>query len=397
MKLHAPWLENNEIKIATKAFADAGVELRFVGGCVRDTLLGKAFSDIDAATPISPNDVMALLESAGIVAIPTGIAYGTVTALINQKPIQITTLRKDIATDGRHAEVAYTNNWQEDATRRDFTMNALYLSPEGELFDYVGGIADAEKGMVRFIGNADARIKEDYLRILRFFRFSAHYAKGDYDKNGLQACAANVAGIGHLSGERIQYEMMKLLSAKNAASVLSLMHDSSVLSRVLIDFREIDKLKKLEDCSCFEKTLASPLLKLSTILPDQSSLATLARRWKLSNSDKQNITLWHSYAGAITPAMSLAEQKKALRLWGKEHYLSALLLSYAASDQPWKHYAPLLTMIKWEAPLFPLNGDDLKAYGVKPGKLMGATLKRLEEVWEESDYALSREDLLRLV
>src|SRR5579872_7361897 len=209
--LSPPWLKWPETQALIKAFADAKAPIRFVGGCVRDALLGRAVQDVDVATPLRPEATMALLQKAGIKAIPTGIDHGTATAVIHGKHFEITTLRKDVSTDGRHATVAYTDDWKEDAARRDFTINALYLSPDGELFDYFNGARDAKEGHVRFIGNAGERIREDYLRILRFFRFYAWYGKTEPDKEALTACTEAANNIGTLSGERVQQEMLKLL------------------------------------------------------------------------------------------------------------------------------------------------------------------------------------------
>ena len=209
------WLEWPETQSLVRAFAAKNTELRFVGGAVRDALAGRATSDVDVATPALPEAVMELLAAANIQAIPTGIKHGTVTAVLDKKHFEITTLRKDVSTDGRHAEVAYTDDWKADAARRDFTMNALYLSPAGELFDYFEGEKDAMAGRVRFIGGADARIKEDYLRILRFFRFYAWMGKGEADADALAACAANAPKIATLSGERIRILRERISAAFN--------------------------------------------------------------------------------------------------------------------------------------------------------------------------------------
>src|SRR6201996_6519457 len=220
-------------------------EGKFVGGAVRNALLNKPVADIDIATPLLPDDVVARLKKAGLGAVPTGIEHGTVTAVVNGKPLEITTLRRDVSTDGRRATVAFTTDWAEDAQRRDFTMNALYADADGEILDTVGGIADLQAGHVRFVGDPITRIKEDYLRILRLFRFHAWYGKGELDDAALKASAAEKAGLAQLSGERIQKEMLKLLAAENPAPVLRVMAASGILGEILPGDLNIARLERL--------------------------------------------------------------------------------------------------------------------------------------------------------
>lgn len=391
MKLNAPWLRDTEVKTLAKAFEQAKVELRFVGGCVRDTLLEKPFSDMDAATPATPDQVTRLLEAANIQAVPTGVEFGTITAIINHKPFQITTLRKDVATDGRHAEVAYTNAWEEDAARRDFTINALYLGLDGALYDYHGGADDAKAGRVRFIGDAETRIREDYLRILRFFRFNVYYAKTPLDADAIKACESERAVLARLSGERIQVEMLKLLAAPCASDVLSVMEEAGLLEIIGLEPAWVGRVRKIEATS-YENDV---LIKLAALLDSETSVKPLAERWKLSNDKREQLKIWHHHAAAITPSLLPAEQKKMLRRLGDDNYQGAVLLAYAQGDQPWDIYAPLLEVTGWQAPEFPVSGDDLKAHGISEGKALGDALKRLENIWEESDYTLSKEELLR--
>ena len=219
------WIADPDVvRVMQALLAGAGVEARYVGGAVRDTIRGQinygAPVDVDIATTATPEIVVELLRASGLKAVPTGIDHGTVTAVSNHRPVEITTLRRDVATDGRRASVAYTNDWNEDAARRDFTMNAIYVDKDGTLFDPLGGVADAKAGRVVFAGDPDARIQEDYLRILRFFRFYAHCGMGEIDRDGLQACARNLAGLAQLSPERIAKEILKLISAANPMPAL---------------------------------------------------------------------------------------------------------------------------------------------------------------------------------
>jgi poly(A) polymerase len=228
------WLQQSPVRALIAAFAAVGSPLRFVGGCVRDSLLDRPVKDIDAATPAIPPQVITLLEKSGIKAIPTGIAHGTVTAVIENKHVEITTLRRDAQCDGRHASVEFSDDWREDAARRDFTMNALYLSPQGELFDYFGGLDDARHGRVRFIGEPASRIREDGLRVLRFFRFYAWFGRGAPDAAALEACVAERGMIKRLSGERIQKEMLTLLAAPGPVPALRAMQETGVLAEVML-------------------------------------------------------------------------------------------------------------------------------------------------------------------
>ena len=215
-------------RAVTEALSAEGATVRFVGGCVRDAVLGRDAKDVDIATPDPPETVIALLEAAGLKAVPTGIAHGTVTAVADGTPFEVTTLRHDVETDGRHAKVAFTDDWVADAARRDFTLNALYCDADGALYDPVGGIEDARRGRVRFVGDARARIEEDALRLLRFFRFHAHYGRGEADATALAACRELAPLLANLSGERLRDETLKLLAAPESAPVVALMIDMGV-------------------------------------------------------------------------------------------------------------------------------------------------------------------------
>lgn len=385
------WLGWPEIKLLAKAFATQQAELRFVGGCVRDSVLGRAVSDIDMATSLPPQQVMEIGEAAGIKMMPTGLKHGTVTAVVDGRQIEITTLRRDAACDGRHAEVEFTGSWEEDARRRDFTMNALYLSFTGELFDYTNGQADAKAGQVRFIGAADERISEDYLRILRFFRFFAHYGKVPADKEALAACRLGKAALAQLSGERIQQEMLKLLAAENPIPALALMEETGVLAMLL----KAARLQPLTSLLALEKqtdVIALPPTRLATLFAANEIEAT-AGRWKLSNAMRQELLRLHGQE--IKMDMPEAGQKKILRSEGRAAFEQSVLFSWARSGGD---YAPMLELAQnWLTPEFPITGDDLKKLGFEEGKPLGIALKTLEEQWERSDYSLSREALLKAV
>jgi poly(A) polymerase len=284
MKQNPDWLCWPETKTLIAAFAEYPGSLRFVGGAVRDSLLGREVKEVDAATTRYPGEVMSLAIRNGLRAIPTGLEHGTVTIVIGARSFEVTTLRRDIKTDGRHAEVTFTDNWQEDAQRRDFTMNALYLTPEGELFDYFGGEADARAGVVRFIGEPEARIREDYLRILRLFRFYAHYGKTPLDLAALNACRLLGVNLKTLPVERIWQELSKLLIAENAAPALRTMHEHGVLPYVLgYEVDGMDVVAHLERIGASSALTVATDTKLAALLQSTqppASAEALARRLK---------------------------------------------------------------------------------------------------------------------
>lgn len=389
------WMNWPETKVLVQAFASKPGSLQFVGGCVRDALLGRAVHDVDAATTHLPQQVMDLLKASSIACIPTGIDHGTVTAVIAGKHFEITTLRKDIATDGRHAVVAYTDDWKADAARRDFTMNALYLSPVGELHDYFSGAEDAKAGRVRFIGKAEARIKEDYLRILRFFRFHAHYGKGNPDADALKACTELAPGMTALSGERLWQEWNKLLSAPSSTAVLEYIHQRHLWPYMLgAAIKNTALVAGLERSGAPDPQLKLAALLLATDTP-LKVCATVSTRLKLSHAITKHLQTLLAPEKEITAATPLAKQKQFIRKLGKELFCELVMLGQA-KDGNHAAYAPMLQLAKeWNIPVFPVSGDDLLALGMKEGTDLGKALKELEQFWEENNYAPTKEALLK--
>ena len=389
-ELRPDWLFAPEIKTLTWALPG----LRFVGGAVRDSLLGKPVGDVDAAIPLAPEAVMAALEKAGIRAIPTGIAHGTVTALVNHVPFEITTLRKDVATDGRHAQVAFTDDWEADAARRDFTMNALYLSPEGELFDYFGGAEDAKNGVVKFIGDTDARIQEDYLRILRFFRFFAHYGKGEADILTIAACETYAEKIDSLSGERVQAELFKLLAAPESPYTLRLMEQTGILRHVLGFDTRLEPFEMLMTFDNIPLLLRFAIMLLSADNP-AVALVIVAEKLRLSNEYKNQLSLLLQHSSHVKADTPLPQQKHLIRTLGAPVFSALVCLRAAMAGGLTPVYEAMLDVaVEWKVPVFPITGADLKAQGFAEGKALGDKLKELEEKWEASDYALTKEELL---
>jgi poly(A) polymerase len=372
----------------TRAVLDAlGGEARFVGGAIRNALLGAPVGDIDIATPLSPDEVMKRLQAAGLSAVPTGIAHGTITAVSGGKPFEVTSLRRDVSTDGRRAVVTFTTDWKEDSGRRDFAFNALYASADGEIFDYHDGIADLEAGQVRFIGDATQRIREDFLRILRLFRFHAWYGKGEIDDAALRAAAAEKAGLAKLSGERIQKEMIKLLEAENPVPALRAMAASGILSEILPGNLNIARLERLVSIDANNFFAPDPLLRLAALLNDGAS--ALADRWKLSNADRERLEDIVGAREKIVSYLSIREVRKLLYRLGARRFKDRVSLRWAEDAKAsnaiqWR--ALLALADAWEPPKFPLDGGNVMAAGVPQGPLIGRILAEVEEWWIDSDF-----------
>jgi len=375
----------------TRAVLDAlGGQGRFVGGAVRNALLGKPVADIDIATPLLPADVTARLKAAGLGAVPTGIEHGTVTAVANGKPFEVTTLRRDVATDGRRAVVAFTTDWAEDAQRRDFTMNALYADAQGEILDTVGGVEDLKAGRVRFVGDAGARIREDYLRILRLFRFHAWYGKGTIDSEALHAAAAEKGGLTLLAGERVSKEMLRLLEADDPVPVLRQMAASGILADVVIGNLNLARLEHLVriDAEAFFKPDA--ILRLAALLPSEAAEArAVAKEWRLSNADSDRLA---DIAGArekIVSYLSVKEVRKLLYRLDAQRFKDRVFLKWAEDPKESNaiNWRMLLAVAdSWERPRFPLTGREVMLAGVPEGPLVGRILTEVEDWWVDADF-----------
>lgn len=357
---------------------------RYVGGAVRDALLGRPVTDIDVATTLSPAAVMERLEKAGITTVPTGLSHGTVSARLAHRTIEITTLRRDIDTDGRHARVALIDDWDEDARRRDFTINALYLDQAGKLYDPVGGLADLRAGRVRFIGNPEARIGEDALRLLRFYRFFAHYGSGAADSDARAACRKLAVLATRLSSERVRTELMKLLSAPNPVPALQMMAADGLLAAILPEAVRFDRLARL----IAVEPAPDALRRLAALVAiDKPGATALARRLGLTKDERSRLEGLAAPAWAIDVNAGETQQRRALFKLGRARYRDLVLLSGDAAQVP-----RLLAMADALAiPSFPLKGADVVALGVSSGPDISRWLAAIEDWWENRDYAPNRD------
>ena len=400
---------------ATRAVVEAlsadGADVRFVGGCVRDALLGRESSDIDIGTPDRPEQVVTLLARAGIEShtVPRGIAHGTVTALAGGKRHEITTLRRDERTDGRHAEVAFTDDWREDAKRRDFTINAMSMTPGGTLHDYFGGQADLEAGRVRFVGDPADRIAEDHLRLLRFFRFHAWYGKGEPDEKALAACRDAAHTVPSLSGERIQAEMKRLLSAPDPVPAVTAMQDAGVLARLLPDAGLLARILPIElgtetlaRLVPIEEQVAAPdpIRRLAAMIADASPDyperpvidGLTSYRLLRSAADARRIISVVKLSTSLSADLDRRGQRALVYRNGQAHFRDAVLLAWAKrgeNEAIWR--AMLETADAWESPALPITGADLLARGVPEGPEVGILLDEVENWWIEHDFTPGRE------
>ncbi|WP_353284770.1 CCA tRNA nucleotidyltransferase [Wolbachia endosymbiont (group A) of Lasioglossum fulvicorne] len=381
---------DHETSLIIDAIEEFGGEARLVGGCVRDSILQRDVHDIDLATNLLPNQTIKALKLRNIKTIPTGLKHGTITAVLNQRSFEITTLRHDVKCDGRHAKVEFTNNWQADASRRDFTFNALYADKHGHIYDYFGGIEDLKARRLNFIGNAEDRIKEDYLRILRAFRFHAKICVGDLSDEILSVCKKHSHMIQNLSGERIRDEILKLLECNDPFPTLKSMQESDVLQKI------IPKEVKCEILSSSLLLGTDALVKLALLLRttkknDRLSLGEYISKF-LRLSNKQKKKLLFLLSNDIKTELSEKEQKKYISLFGRELYCDLVKICGVESGENVDKYISFANT--FNIPKFPLSGNDLINIGHQPGKSLGKNLELLRQHWEDSSYTLTKEELV---
>jgi poly(A) polymerase len=387
------WLKEPAVQKVLKVLNESGTT-RIAGGAVRNALLGIEVADVDLATTLTPEEVTKAAEKAGLKVHPTGVDHGTVTVVAESRPFEVTTLRIDVETFGRWARVAFTDDWTADASRRDFTMNALYCDAQGEVHDPLGGYVDLKRGRVRFVGEPRQRIREDYLRILRFFRFHAQYGKGSPDREGLRHSIALRRHLKTLSGERIRQELWKLLSAPGAARMLKVMNEANITREILGRAAEVKSLERMAQIDRTVKLDADPLLRLELITGGASGYRDAL---KLTNAEMMRLKALKNGTPPV-PGLRAAERKIVLYQMGQQAFLDSVRLSWArsnaqASDRSWRNLFNFGRKTKLSR--FPITGEDLKARGVLPGPQFGAILRALEDWWTAAGFPEDKALLLR--
>jgi poly(A) polymerase len=383
-----PWLAATQTRRVLAALTAGGTEVRFVGGCVRDALIGRAVADIDIATPDAPEVAMRKLVAAGLRALPTGIAHGTVTALCDDRRFEVTTLRRDVETDGRHARVAFTDDWRADAARRDFTMNAMSAGADGIVHDHFGGLRDLRDGRVRFVGDPAARIAEDHLRLLRFWRFHAHYGRGAPADAERAACRAAAPLLARLSGERVRTELLKLLAAPAPVSSVAAMAEDGVLEVLGPGPLDVPALAAL--VALAPKPDQDPLRRLAVLLPadaGRDAAVAVARRLRLSRAEAERLA---ACVGATLPA-DRAALRAALYYDGAAAVRDRVLVAAArARRAPGDIAAALKEIAAWRPHVLPVSGADVLALGGAPGPVVGRLLGDVESWWVAADFVPDR-------
>jgi tRNA nucleotidyltransferase/poly(A) polymerase len=381
----AGWLNASSLQRVLSAIAAAGGEARVAGGAVRNALLGEEVTEVDLATTLSPEQVTEACTANGMTVHPTGIDHGTVTVVADHHPYEVTTLRHDVETDGRRAKVKFIDDWQADAMRRDFTMNALFCDALGRIHDFTDGYRDILRRKVIFVGDPAQRIEEDYLRILRFFRFHARYGEGAPDEAGLRACLRLKAGLDGLSAERIRQEMFKLMAARRAIPTLKLMAEQGILPQLL---------PHTEEWRVLERLPPDPLLRLAVLARDP---LTMKERWRLSNHEGKRLS---AICSLVPPSPGLREMEQKIILYqiGPEAWNDLVLIAWARSealmnDAAWQGLLELPS--RWNIPVMPVSGGDLLAAGMNPGPEIGVTLRKLEDWWVASGFTPGKQDLLK--
>ncbi|MGB6892121.1 MAG: CCA tRNA nucleotidyltransferase [Xanthobacteraceae bacterium] len=392
----APWLRNGEVARLLAALGCDGEEARVVGGAVRNALLRLSVDEIDVATTALPEEVVRRVEAAWWKAIPTGIDHGTVTVIIDGKPFEVTTLRQDVETYGRKAKVMFGRDWRTDAERRDFTINALSATADGRIYDYVGGVADIAARRVRFIGEPATRVAEDYLRILRFFRFHAWYGQGHPDAAGLHACILARAGLETLSSERVRMELLKLLLAPHATPTLAVMAETGILGAVLGGvplLASFENAVKAEAAMGFSADAVRRLGALAVTVKEDGE--RLGQRLRLSNAEAERlVALEHWWR--VLPAAGEQAAHALLYHLGPQSFTDRVLIAWSrsaggAADRAWHKLANLPQ--RWTPPKFPLKAANFLDRGLAAGPALGAAMRAAEGAWIAADFPAERDAL----
>ncbi|WP_293515539.1 CCA tRNA nucleotidyltransferase [Phenylobacterium sp.] len=389
----AAWLEDPAAAAVLDALEAAGGPdcVRFVGGCVRNAVMGRAVADVDLATRLEPPAVVAALDAAGLKAVPTGLDHGTITAVSGGRGFEITTLRRDVETDGRRAIVAFTSDWAEDAARRDFTLNALYADRRGRVFDPTGqGLAAAREGRIAFVGEADRRIAEDHLRILRYFRFLARYGRGEPDPAAAAACAGQAGSLTSLPAERVLKELLSLLEAADPRPSVRLMAATGVLAHVLPHAGDLSRFEGLFEVEILEGSGPDALLRLGALFPETpAEVAREAERLRLSGAQRDRLIAAAGREPRLASWASPREQRRVMHLLGAAVTLDRLRLAWSRAPhspaaRDWREQIALAQA--WTPRTLGLSGADVVAAGARPGPLVGEALRELEAWWMDEDF-----------
>jgi len=392
-----PWMVESTTRAVLDALSSGGVEARFVGGVVRDTLLGLPIlgpgraTDIDIATPAPPEQIIELLEKRGVRVVPTGLAHGTVTAVVPPRHFEITTLRRDVETYGRRARVAFDADWVADAARRDFTINAIFLAADGTIYDLVGGLEDLRAGRVRFVGDPATRIAEDVLRLLRYYRFEARFGSGSGDEPARAACRAAAHLLPTLSAERVAQELVRLLETPDPGRAVQMMQEDGVLAVVLPEARRLDRLRRMIAI----ESDPDPLRRLAAVVEvDADAAAALADRLHFPNAWRDRLrdlaAPW-----PFDPGTDGVKQRRALYRLGAARYRDLVLLDAANARVSAERLAELIDFARdWTPPQFPLTGHDVISLGIPPGPRVGELLDAVERWWEAQDFTANRDQCL---
>jgi poly(A) polymerase len=394
------WFQAPETRAVFAALNVEGHQTRAVGGAVRNALMGLPVREVDFATTATPEEVTALARKAGLKPVPTGLQHGTVTVVVAHQPFEVTTLRQDVETFGRHANVKFTRDWAMDASRRDFTINALYASADGVVHDPLGGYPDVLTKRVRFIGSARERIREDYLRILRFFRFTADYGN-EPDPDGLAACIAERDGVRKLSAERVRTELLRILTAREPLRALEPMSEAGLLTLLLggvVRVGHAARMIAIESRNGLPRDAIRGLAALAVMIEEDAR--RLCERLRLSNAERAQLEVMAAPKPALTGQSGELALKTTLYRLGSPRYIDRVLIAWTREgappdDEAWRRHLALPQ--RWKAPVFPLKGDDLLAAGMEKGPMIGALLRELEDEWIASDFGLSRKVLLQRV
>lgn len=388
-RLPQPWMTEGPAAMVVRALTAEGGQARFVGGCVRDALVGRPIRDIDICTPLSPERVIELLKKAGLKAVPTGIEHGTITAVAEGKGVEVTTLRLDLETDGRRARVAFTDDWQADAARRDLTINALSADADGQVHDYFGGLPDLSQGRVRFVGDAAQRITEDYLRLLRFFRFHADYAVGGFDAEAIAAAKTLAPNLKSLSGERLRQETLRLLTARRGPEIWGEMLSLGIVQHYLPWATTLDRLRSVAELE-HRHGLAPDAVRRLAALTMTGCGPQVAATLKLSRAESERVAALDAPRDSFDADRPATVRRQIYR-WGNDGALDRLLLDWPEADDGIRGRSALELIRAWPKPGFPLAGADILKLGIPKGPRVGEILRAVEEWWIEADFLPDRD------